>query len=163
VGNLRRKGLYLIAGALTLSLAGCSGFFWDAAPTPAPAPVVVPPSVGPEALLGSWGLASYRKEADRARTEKEAHAQCNRPYIIKLGPNGGLMMNLADQKETSELVLKGSPDGKTYLGLPGDVGTPDDRVISAVGPDSFTADWVDPDNATRYGTMIYVRCKAKAH
>ena len=30
------------------------------------------------------------------------------------------MMNLADQKELSELVLKAGPNGQTYVGPPGD-------------------------------------------
>ena len=55
------------------------------------------PSVSAVALVGKWGLASYHKDADRARTMKEASAQCNKPYVINQGPNGGVMMYLADQ------------------------------------------------------------------
>ena len=50
------------------------------------------------------------------------------------------MMNLADQKELSELVLKAGPNGKTFLGPPGDAGTADDRIVSNVDPNSFTTD-----------------------
>ena len=74
------------------------------------------------------------------------------------GPTGGVMMNLADQKELSELVLKAGPTGQTYLGPPGDAGRPDDRIVSNVDANSFTTVWVDPDNASRYGTSVYVRC-----
>ena len=68
------------------------------------------------------------------------------------------MMNMADQKELSELVLKAGPNGQTYLGPPGDAGTADDRIVTNVDANSFTTVWVDPDNASRYGTSVYVRC-----
>ena len=71
------------------------------------------------------------------------------------------MMNLADQANLSELVLKSGPDGKTYLGPPGDAGTADDRIVQSVDPNSFTTIWVDPDNAARYGTSVYERCGQK--
>jgi hypothetical protein len=31
-----------------------------------------------------------------------------------------------------------------------------------VDPNSFTTIWVDPDNASRYGTMVYERCGKRA-
>ena len=43
--------------------------------------------------------------------------------MISKGPNGGVMMHLADEPEIQELVLKGSPSGVTYLGLPGAAAT----------------------------------------
>ncbi len=143
------------AGAL---LAGC-------ATEPPPAPVVAAPSISPDQLVGKWGFAAYHRDTDRARTVKEALAQCNKPYVIDKGPGGGLMMNLADQATLSELVLKAGPDGKTYLGPAGAAGTADDRIVTNVEGDSFTTNWVDPDNAARYGTSVYERCgqkKAKA-
>jgi hypothetical protein len=139
------------AGLAALYLAGCAS-------TPPPPPVVATPSVTGDQLVGKWGLASYHKDADRARTIKEAKAQCNRPYVINKGPAGGVMMYLADQKELSELVLKAGPDGNTYLGPPGPAPTADDRQVLNVDPTSFTTIWVDPDNAARYGTMVYERC-----
>ena len=112
-----------------------------------------------EDLLRS--ILAYHRDTDRTRTIKEALAQCNRPYVIAKGPSGGVMMNLADQKELSELVLKAGPDGKTYLVPPGDVGTADDRIVTNVDANSFTTNWVDPDNAARYGTSVYERCGQK--
>jgi hypothetical protein len=146
----------ILTGAFALVVGGCNSLL---APSPA-APVVMAPAIGPDVLVGRWGLASYQKEADRARTEKEARAQCNKPYVINRGPNGGVMMHLADQKEPQELVLKGGPNGKTFLGPAGAPAGPDDREISAVEPNSFTANWVDPENSSRYGTMVYERCGA---
>jgi hypothetical protein len=144
-------------GALAL-LAIVSAFIAGCAETPPPTPAVVAPAISPDQLVGKWGFAAYRKDADRTRTIKEARAQCNRPYVIAKGPNGGVMMNLADQPQLSELVLKAGPNGNTYLGPPGDAGTADDRIVSNVDPNSFTTTWVDPDNADRYGTSVYVRC-----
>ncbi len=113
----------------------------------------------PDQLVGKWGFAAYHKDEDRARTIKEASAQCNRPYVIDKGPTGGVMMNLADQKELSELFLVGGPTGQTYLGPQGAAaGGPDDRIVTNVDANSFTTVWVDPDNASRYGTSVYVRC-----
>jgi len=151
---LRRGGALALTFIISAFMAGC-------APTTPPTPAVVAPAVSADQLVGKWGFAAYHRDEDRDRTIKEAKAQCNRPYVIAKGPNGGLMMNLADQRELSELVLKGGPSGETYLGPPGAGGTADDRIVSNVDANSFTTVWVDPDNASRYGTSVYVRCGAK--
>jgi hypothetical protein len=148
---VRRGGALSLISLLSAFVVGCGE-------TPAPTPAIVAPAISTDQLVGKWGLASYHKDADRARTMKEAAAQCNKPYVINKGPGGGVMMYLADQKELSELVLKAGPNGNTYLGPPGDPGTADDRIVTNVDPNSFTTIWVDPDNASRYGTMVYQRC-----
>ena len=129
---------------------------------PSPVTEVVPAVAGvkADALVGNWGLASYQKDEDRPRTEREARAQCNRPYIVARGQNGGVMMHLADQKEPQELIIKAAA-GKSYLGPVGPAATADDREVTNVGSNTFTTVWVDPDNAHRYGTMVYVRCAVK--
>ena len=147
----RRGAALALVGLLSAFVAGCGE-------TPPPTPSIVAPAISTDQLVGKWGFAAYHKDADRARTAKEAAAQCNRPYVINKGPTGGLMMNLADQKELSELILKAGPDGQTYLGPPGPPAGPDDRIVSNVDANSFTTVWVDPDNASRYGTSVYVRC-----
>ena len=145
----RRGGALALVVLLSAFVAGCGE-------TPAPTPAIVA-AVSPDQLVGKWGFAAYHKDEDRTRTIKEASAQCNRPYVIAKGPTGGVMMNLADQKELSELVLKAGPNGQTYLGPAGAPG-PDDRIVSNVDANSFTTVWVDPENASRYGTSVYVRC-----
>lgn len=147
----RRGGALALVCLMSAFVVGCGE-------TPPPAPAIVAPAISPDQLVGKWGFAAYHKDTDRARTIKEAAAQCNRPYVINKGPTGGLMMNLADQKELSELVLKAGPDGQTYVGPPGPPATPDDRIVTNVDANSFTTIWVDPDNASRYGTSVYVRC-----
>jgi hypothetical protein len=155
VGFTLRSGALALGALGTAFLAGCVS-------QPTPAPVVAAPSVTSDQLIGKWGLASYHRDSDRPRTIKEALAQCNKPYVIAKGPNGGVMMYLADQREKSELVLKAGADGVTYLGPPGAAGTADDRQISNIDANSFTTIWVDPDNAGRYGTMVYERCGKRA-
>jgi hypothetical protein len=148
-GMVAGRGAALaLVGFLSLLIAGCGE-----------TPALVAPSVSPDQLVGKWGFAAYHKDEDRARTIKEASAQCNRPYVIDKGPTGGVMMNLADQKELSELFLVGGPTGQTYLGPQGAAaGGPDDRIVTNVDANSFTTVWVDPENASRYGTSVYVRC-----
>ena len=148
----RRGGALALVGLVSVFVAGCGE-------TPAPTPAIVAASVSPDQLVGKWGFAAYHKDEDRARTIKEAAAQCNRPYVINKGPTGGLMMNLADQKELSELVLTSRPERTDLSGAAWRrCGSPDDRIVTNVDANSFTTVWVDPDNASRYGTSVYVRC-----
>ena len=149
-----RTGALALAGLGAALLAGC-------ATEPPPPPAVAALSVTPDQLVGKWGFAAYHRDTDRTRTIREAAAQCNKPYVIAKGPAGGVMMNLADQADLSELVLKAGPNGNTYLGPPGDAGTADDRIVTNVDANSFSTNWVDPDNAARYGTSVYERCGQK--
>lgn len=149
-----RNGALALVGLSAALLAGCAN-------EPPPAPVVAAPSISPDQLVGKWGLAAYHRDTDRARTLKEAHSQCGNPYVITLGPSGGVMMYLADQAQKSELVLKAGADGQVYLGPPGPPGGADDRIVENVDPNTFTTVFVDPDNVARYGTMVYVRCGPK--
>lgn len=150
-----RSGLPAI-GVLSVLLAACNASQTvDPGVRGAPAG---PSTISSDALVGRWGVAAYHRDSDRPRTESEARRQCNNPYTIKSGPNGGLMMHLADQSELQELVLKGGPGGVTYLGLPGPAATTSDREIVTISDKSFTVKWVSPDNSSRYGTMVYIRC-----
>ncbi len=74
----------------------------------------LPPTFPPQDLVGSYGLAAYHKDEDRARTEAAATNQCRQPYVITLGPTGGVMMHLADQPTPTELRVKGALGGKNY-------------------------------------------------
>ena len=154
MANAFRTGALALAGLGVALLVGC-------ATEPPPPPAVAAASVSPDQLVGKWGFAAYHRDTDRVRTIREAAAQCNKPYVIAKGPTGGVMMNLADQADLSELVLKTGPNGQTYLGPPGDAGTADDRIVTNVDSNSFTTNWVDPDNAARYGTSVYERCGQK--
>jgi hypothetical protein len=148
--------------ALGLGLAGCATT--NAPPEPPPPPVVqtLPPSFPPQNLVGSYGLAAYHKEEDKARTEAAATNQCRQPYVITLGPTGGVMMHLADQPTPTELRLKGAPGGKNFIGPDGDPpGSPQDREVVSFDGRVLVLRWLDPEVQGRYGTMVYVRCPAE--
>lgn len=159
-----RRALVLPAIILGLvALAGCA----TQPPTPAPAPPPVtplplPPAFQPQELVGRWGFASFHKLDDRARTEAAARRLCGKPYVINRGPSGGAMLHLADQREPSELTLKGGPGGKTYIGPgPEPAGQQDREVVSFDGR-VLVLRWLDPEVANRYGFSVYVRCAPRA-
>ena len=116
------------------------------------------PSVAADALVGRWGLASYHRDTDRERTLKEARSQCNNAYVIKAGADGGVIMNLADESEPSDLRIKASSDGRTFIGRAGPPGEVTDMELSAYDGKVMTIQYLDPDVTARYGTMVYVRC-----
>jgi len=158
---MRSSGLLRICAAfsalgLVAGLGGCNSA-QQADPGAIGVPSL-PSTVSADSLVGKWGVAAYHRDSDRPRTEGEARRQCSNAYTIKRGPNGGVIMHLADEAEPQELVLKGSASGVTYLGLPGPAATASDREIVTISDNSFTVKWVSPDNSTRYGTMVYIRC-----
>jgi hypothetical protein len=149
----------LLAGGLALAACATGPAPQPAEPAAAPVVPLLPPAFPPQNLVGRWGLTAYHNEADRERTIAAAANQCRNPYIITLGPTGGVMMHLADQSTASELALKGAPGGKTY------VGPKDEPPASAQDRDVVSFDgrvlilrWMDPEVQGRYGTMVYVRC-----
>jgi len=149
---------YPFAVGLFLALAGCmSAGSQQATPAVTVTPAV---SVTSAELVGDWGLGSYRQDADRARTEKQAMATCNNPYKISAGQNGGVIMHLADQAQPSELYLKTASDGRVFLGPKGPAGTKPDRQVVSFDKGVLVTKFVDPSAADRYGILIYVRCPA---
>jgi hypothetical protein len=157
--------------AAVLALPGCTGmsmpswpsFGSSSEPPPPPASAPEMPSrYTPEEIVGRWGFTSYHRDQDRARTEAAARGQCKQPVVINRGPNGGVMMFLADQRQLSELRLKGSPSGKSYIGPPGEAGMAEDREIVSFDGRVLITRFVDPDAGNRFGNMIHVRCAARA-
>jgi len=129
----------------------------QAAPPPVAQPAI-PSQYRPEELVGRWGYGAYHNDSDLARTTAAARSQCGQPVVINRGPGGGVMMYLADSAELQELQLKGSSNGKNYIGPPGDAGGPQDREIVSFDGRSMVLRWIDPEVAGRYGTGVYVRC-----
>ncbi len=156
----RSTALVLVFFALGLS--GCAtGPQIEQPGAPAVVPTL-PPAFPPQDIVGRWGLAAYHKEEDRARTEAAATGQCKQPYVITLGPSGGVMMHLADQATPTELRLKGAPGGKTYIGPPEDPpGSAQDREVVLFDGRILILRWMDSEVQGRYGTMVYVRCGAE--
>ena len=147
-----------ILGAAAALAACTSENAIESAAVPA-APAV--PMITSDQLVGKWGLGSFRNEADLARTANEARRYCSNPYVITKGPNGGVMMYLADQTQPSEVFVK-SAGGRIYIGPPGPAGTVKDRQVTSFQNGVMVAAWVDPTVTARYGTMVFVRCDAPA-
>ncbi|ACI94374.1 putative lipoprotein [Afipia carboxidovorans OM5] len=163
--SLRTVPTLAAVSLLAALMGGCSSFSLNGnTPTAQepPAPREIPSSIRSDELVGRWGLAAYHKPEDRARTENAARGQCRQPYIIGKGPTGGVIMHLADEATPQELRLKGSESGKNYIGPEGPVGSPQDREILSFDGRVLTTRFLDPDAATRYGTMVYVRCAPRA-
>src|SRR5262249_21670510 len=136
LGYARTGANLLVISALALLLGACGSMslptFSSSQPAAPAEPGVepeMPSTVHSEELVGKWGLASFQNPNDRARTEKQAAAQCKQPYVIGAGQSGGVVMHLADQATPQELRVKGSRSGKNYIGPSGPPGGPDDREI----------------------------------
>ncbi len=155
------RALLLVMCAGTLAACTIPGFGPSSPTEPAPGPAQeYPATIRPEELVGRWGFAAYHREEDRARIEAAARGQCGKPYVITRGPTGGIMMHLADQAQQQELVLKGGPGGKNYIGPPGPAAGPQDREIISFDGRVLITKFVDSEVAGRYGTSVYVRCGA---
>lgn len=153
---MRRNAFVVLSmgAVVAAALAGCQSV--DRPPAPS-GQAAATGSVEP--FVGKWGFAAYHRDTDRPRTEKEARAQCSNAYVIAKGPSGGVMMNLADEKDKTEVFLK-QAGGKSYLGPPGPAPMLEDREVTQVDAKSFTTRYMDTDASARYGTSVYVRCGA---
>ena len=155
----------LAAGGLALSACGTSGIESPFGPLPgatSETPAETPVRYKAEEIVGRWGVASYQKETDRARTEAAARRQCAKAYTIAKGPSGGVMMHLPDQRAAQELRIKGSADGKAFIGPAGEAGGISDREIVFFDGRVLIVRYVDEQTANRFGTMVYVRCGPRA-
>jgi hypothetical protein len=158
--------------AAAIALAGCEtgsmgnfGNFGTPQPADPAGPAAVPlmaPTFPAQNLVGRWGLTAYHNEADRERTITAAANQCRNPYVITMGPTGGVMMHLPDQPTPSELALKGAPGNKNFIGPKEDPpASAQDREVVSFDGRVLTLRWMDPEVQGRYGTMVYVRCGAE--
>jgi hypothetical protein len=153
---------FVSAAILTAALAGCAGTDTMQQASLPPASTPVPPSIPADAVAGRWGLASYHRDEDRARTETAARGQCNKPYEIGRGATGGVIMHLADQPQAQELVLKGATGGRTFIGPAGEPGGQQDREIISHDGKTMIMRWVDAEVGARYGTLVFAKCDATA-
>jgi hypothetical protein len=110
-------------------------------------------------LVGRWGLASYFREADAAKVAAAAASQCNAPYVIARGPNGGAMLHRPDETTASEHSVRKSWSGKTSIGPVSDTSGAKDREVVSFDGNRLVLRWLDESVAGRYGTMVFVRCR----
>ena len=160
MGTLR-FGWPLLVLALA-ALPACSTTGPQSQAPAAPPEPEMPAKVRPSEIVGRWGYAAYHKAEDRARTEANARGQCKQPFVIGQGPNGGVMMYLADSSQLQELRLKGSPNGHDYIGPSGQTPGPQDREILSFDGRVMLLKFVDPEVDGRYGTGVFVRCAPRA-
>lgn len=163
-GSMLRFSSVVVAAGLML--AGCSGSMPSLsslggdAPPAQPAPPPGPPpraSIAPDDILGRWGIASFHRPEDQARTEVAARNGCTQPYVINRGSVGVAMLG-HDSPQVQDMAIKASPDGRTYIGPGPDPGAADDREVVSFDGRVLILKWVDPEVAGRYGTMLLVRC-----
>jgi hypothetical protein len=147
----------LIATLLVAALSGCM-----TANNPPPAPIASTSAVSITVadLQGNWGLASFRKEEDRERTEVAAKAACSNPYQVTAGSGGGVMMYLADKTEPSEVFVKVGTDGQVFIGPRGAPAMAEDRQVISYENNVLITEWLDKAKRDHYGTMILVKCSA---
>ena len=114
-------------------LSGCSLDPLLPSPPPGVPAVAMPSSLRPDDIVGRWGLAAYHRDQDRARTIVEARDQCAQPFHIDRSPGGNLLMLGHDNPQPQEMILKGSTEGKTYIGPGPYPGIEDREVVSFDG------------------------------
>jgi hypothetical protein len=149
------------AAFAALALAACTSNTPPLEQSAATAPMAqpaIPSQYRPEEVVGRWGYGAFHNEGDFTRTSAAARGQCGQPVEITRGSNGGVMMYLADSAQLQELQLKGSSNGKNYIGPPGNAAGPQDREIVSFDGRTMVLRWIDPEVAGRYGTGVYVRC-----
>jgi hypothetical protein len=120
--------------------------------------VAIPASLRLDDIVGRWGLAAYHRDQDRLRTEVAARDQCAQAYLIDRSPGGNVLMLGHDNPQPQEMILKGSVEGKTYVGPGPSPGGAEDREVVSFDGHVLTLRWVAPEIAGRYGIMVLARC-----
>jgi hypothetical protein len=163
---LRMRHLLTAAAlaAAAVMLAACTSannpFSTSSAPQ-APSTPLPPPSLRADDIVGRWGLVSYHREQDRARTEVAAKGACSQAYLINRSASGGVMMLGHDNPAMQDMAIKGSYENKTYIGPGPTPASGDDREVVSFDGRVLILKWVDPEIAGRYGNMLLVRCGAE--
>ncbi len=98
------------AGALALALSACTSNTpapQEAAAPPVPEQPAIPSKYRPEDIVGRWGYGAFHRDQDLARTAAAARQQCGQPVEITRGPNGGVMMYLAELRAIAGIAAQG--------------------------------------------------------
>jgi hypothetical protein len=147
------------SAVIALALTACTGSGF--APSPAQETFATP-TLRPDDIVGRWGYAAYYNEADRARIEANARGQCSgQPIVISRGPSGGVIMPVANQPQGSEVMIKGGPGGRTFIGPAGQVGGGQDTELVSFNGSVLIMRTATNDEIGRMN-MVYVRCAPRA-
>jgi len=161
---IRRHMRYAILFAAgVLALGGCesSNLSFNSPFSEPPVPAL-PASLHADDIVGAWGFASYHEEKDRPRVISAARRGCSpSPYVISRSDTGGVtMLGLSDER-MQDMRIKGSAEGKTYIGpTPSPAGAGDREVVSFDGK-VLILKWVDPAAQDGQGYMVLARCGAE--
>jgi hypothetical protein len=148
----------LTAAIIALTLTACT--VSGVAP-PLAQEAIPSPTIRPDDIIGRWGYAAYYNEADRPRIEAAARSQCGLPIEISRGPTGGVIMPVANQTQGQEVMIKGGPGGRNYLGPPGQtIGAQDNEIVSFDGK-VLVVRTATSDQVGRMSS-VYVRCGPRA-
>jgi hypothetical protein len=142
-------------------LSGCNLNPLLTSPPPGVPAAAMPPSLRAEDIVGRWGLAAYHRDQDRARTIVAARDQCTQAFLIDRSPRGDILMLGHDNPQPQEMIIKGSVEGKTYIG-PGPYPGIEDREVVSFDGKVLILKWVNPEVAGRYGNMVLARCGSPA-
>lgn len=66
-----------------------------------------------------------------------------------------------DNPQVQDMMVKGSYEGKTYIGPGAEPRGQGDREVVSFDGRVLVLKWIDPEVAGRYGTMVLVRCGAE--
>jgi len=163
--SMLRLSTAVLISASAFALAGCTGSSltrWgndEPPPQASPAVALGTPSLQPDQIVGRWGIASFHRPEDQARTEAQARNACSPPYVINRSTTGVAMLG-HDSPAVQDMVVKATADGRTYIGPGPEPGAADDREVVSFDGRVLILKWVDPEVAGRYGTMLLTRCGA---
>jgi hypothetical protein len=162
IGSFRGIPLSVVSAAPALALAlllgGCAGSMHSLSGGGSPAPTgpLPPPSISPEDIVGRWGLGAYHRPQDRARTIAAARGQCKQPYVINRSSIGVAMLGY-DNPQVQDMQIKGSYEGKTYIGPGPEPHGQSDREVESFDGRVLVLKWVDPEVAGRRNVKIQAR------
>jgi hypothetical protein len=140
-------------------LAGCASTPQAPVTQAPPAPARIAAAHPVTALIGNWGVASFREDRDRARTQSMARQHCRLPYVIAKGPTDGVMMHVADDPKLLRTDAQGQPPAARPISASTRLRATSRTAKSCRwSANEITMKFVAADINTRYGTYIYVRC-----
>ena len=135
--RIRTCGFYAVIICLA-AVGGCSSLGPVSSlfsSIPLPFQKAAPPRLRAEDILGRWGFAAYHREQDRPQVELLARRQCSsHSYLISKSVTADVAMLNPDNAQAVDVKIKGSVEGKTYLGPETRPGDADDREVVSFRP-----------------------------
>jgi hypothetical protein len=106
-----------------------------------------------EDLVGRWGVASFFNPAQSAQVIAAARGACAQPYVVNRGRNGGAVMFEAFEGRPREVVVRGN-----RIEAMEDPSPQTSKQILSWDGRMLQFRYAEGEAATKYGTMVFVRC-----